>query len=200
MSEECECGCGEIDNFSDSSPMVEDFLIRTRRLLLTGNITETLSTYICSNLQMLSLSPDPIYMYINSLGGCLSSGYAIIDQMCMCRCPVYTIVRGDACSMAAMIVAFGKKGHRYAMPNSSFMLHSAIIQGGSGSIEQVSTMVSHLGRDYCTKTSDLAKRLKIDAKKIRELMKETVWMTPKEAMKIGLIDGVWTSSMERKIG
>lgn len=179
--------------------VIEDFLIRTRRILLVGEIDEIASTHICSYLQIFSLTKEPVYMYINSPGGCLVSGYAIIDQMLACRCPIYTIIRGQAYSMGAIIAAFGKKGHRYSMPNSSIMLHSIVIQNPSDSIERHIKAMTYLDENYHEKIVDLAKRLKLTAKQLMELMDRTEWMSPKQAIKVGLIDGIWTPRMERTI-
>jgi len=179
--------------------IIEEFLVKTRRLLMVGEIDEIASTHICSYLQLFSLRPDPIYMYINSPGGCLASGYAIIDQMLACRCPIYTIVRGQGHSMAAMIAAFGTKGHRYSTPNSSFMLHSIIIQNAPDSIERHGQMTGYLEEDYRRKVTALARRMKVTTKQLMELMDQTKWMSPQQAMKIGLIDGIWTPYMENKL-
>lgn len=179
--------------------IVEDFLARTRRLLLVGEINEIASAHICSYLQVFSLKKEPVYMYINSPGGCLAAGYAIIDQMLACRCPVYTIVRGQAYSMGAVIAAFGAKGHRYSMPNSSIMLHSVIIQNPPQPIDRHTDMIAYAKEDYRRKVANLAKRLKLTAKQLTRLMDKTEWMSPKQAIKIGLIDGIWTPRMERAI-
>lgn len=190
----------EIDMPISLNEIVEDFIIRTRRLLVVGEINEISSTHICSYLQLFSLSKQPIYMYIHSPGGCLSSGYAIIDQMAACRCPIYTIVRGQAHSMAAIIAAFGTKGKRFATPNSSLMLHSLIVQPLQDSIEKHKQMTIHIEDDYKRKITDLAKRLHIDRKELLDLMKETRWMSAYQATRIGLIDDIWTPKMERSIG
>ncbi|KKN98984.1 hypothetical protein LCGC14_0142290 [marine sediment metagenome] len=179
--------------------LVEDFLIKTRRLLISGVIDEITSLQTCSYLQVFSLSKDPIYMYINSPGGCMSSGYAIIDQMAACRAPINTIVRGYAHSMGAMIAMYGTKGFRFATPNSSMMLHSIVIQAPADSIEKHLAMTGYLKDDYDKKVTDLAKRSKLSPKKLKELMRDTGWMSPKQAMKIGLIDGIWTPKMEQQI-
>lgn len=178
---------------------VEDFMIRTRRILVVGEIDEIASAHICTNLQLFSTKKDPVYMYINSPGGCLSSGYAIVDQMLACRCPVYTIVRGQGHSMGAIIAGFGEKGHRYATHNSSIMLHSIIIQSSADSIERYIAMTEYLRADYDKKTKELAKRLKINSRQLVEMMSHTKWMSPTQAIKIGLIDAVWTPKMERSI-
>lgn len=179
--------------------LVDEFLIKTRRLLVVGEIDEILSTHVCSYLQLFSLGLEPVYMYINTPGGCLASGYAIIDQMLACRCPIHTIVRGQAHSMGAMIATFGAKGHRYATPNSSLMLHSVIIQNASGAIEQHEEMIEYLRDDYRHKVTSLAKRMKITTKQLFEIMKTTKWMSPKQAIKIGVIDKIWTPKMEKSV-
>jgi len=179
--------------------IVEEFMVRTRRLLVVGEINEIASTHICSYLQLFSLRKEPVYMYINSPGGCLASGYAIIDQMLACRCPIHTIVRGQSHSMAAMIAAFGAKGHRYATPNSSMMLHSVIIQSSPDSIERHGQMTGYLEEDYKRKVAALARRMKVTTKQLLQLMSETKWMSPQQAVKVGMIDGIWTPRMEQAV-
>ncbi|MEE9573244.1 MAG: ATP-dependent Clp protease proteolytic subunit [Candidatus Neomarinimicrobiota bacterium] len=178
---------------------IDSFLTRTRRLLLVGEIDEISSTYICSHLQMLACEKKPIYLYINSVGGCLSSGYAIIDQMLACDCPVHTIVRGQAQSMGALIAAFGEKGYRYSTPNSLMMLHSILIQSPSEPIEKHMAMMNYIHRDYREKIINLAKRLKLTSKELLNAMDDTQWMSPKQAIAVGMIDKIWTPRMERAV-
>jgi len=153
--------------------MVEDYLLRTRRIWIVGEINEMMATHVCSYLQMFSLLDDPIYLYINSPGGCVSSGYAIIDQMQSCICPIYTVVKGQAHSMAAMITAFGTNGCRYASPNSSMMLHSMIIHSPPDSIDRHSTMLDFVKEDYVRKINGLARRTKMSPKQLMSVMDET---------------------------
>lgn len=179
--------------------MVDTFLSNTRRILLVGEIDEVCSAHICSYLQLFALKKEPIYIYINSPGGCLSCGYAIVDQMKACPCPIYTIIRGKAHSMAGIIAAFGTKGHRYATPNSSIMLHSVIVDSPPEPIGLYTTMIEHVKEDYENKIEDMAKVLSITLKQLKTLMAETRWMIPEKAIQIGLIDGIWTPSLERSI-
>ncbi len=179
--------------------IVEEVLLRTRRLLIVGVIDEISAIHVCSYLQLFSFRKDPVYMYIHSPGGCLSSGYAIIDQMSACACPIYTIVRGQAHSMGAIIAAHGAKGHRYATPNSSMMLHSVMIQSPPESIERHSVMMDYLDSDYRQKIKDMAKRMNLTTKQLIDIMSETQWLSPKQAIKIGLIDGIWTPRMEQSL-
>jgi ATP-dependent Clp protease protease subunit len=197
-SDNCELGTKSVVPLQ-LDEIVDDFLIRTRRLLLVGEIDEIASAHICSYLQMFSTNKKPIYLYINSQGGCLASGYAIIDQMLACRCPIYTIVRGLAHSMSAIIAAFGTKGHRYSTPNSSIMLHSVIVQNSPEPIDHHKEMIVYVEEDYHEKVRNLSKKLKLNAKELIELMNKTRWMSPRQAIKIGLIDGIWTPRMEQSI-
>jgi len=140
-----------------------------------------------------------VYMYINSLGGCIAAGYAIIDQMLACRCPIVTIVRGQAQSMGAIIAAYGQKGSRFSTPNSSFMIHSMSIHNPPCTIEQQIEMIDYANMDYQDKINNLSRRMKINKNKLKNLMGQTKWMSPKEAIKIGLIDGIWTPQKERSV-
>jgi len=198
---ECDCPVcrGEIDMSIPLDGMIEDFLIQTRRIVLVGEVNEISSTHVCNYLQMYSLTNEPIYIYINSPGGDVPAGYAIIDQIKASQCPIYTIVRGQAHSMGAMITAFGSKGHRYAMPNASFMLHSLVIHTPPDPIDHHASMMDYLKEDCHRKIVDLARRLKINAEQLEKLMNNTRWMSSKQALKIGLIDRIWTPHMEQMI-
>lgn len=195
---EVEVGAGDdlCFNFSD---LVEDFLVRTRRIILTGDINEVVATHVCNNLQMLSAVKAPIFLYIHSQGGCLSSGYAIIDQMAACPCPVYTIVRGYANSMGAIIAAYGSKGHRFITPNSSMMLHSVIVQNPPDSLEKYRKVVRYIENDYKIKVRGLSRRTKLTTQQLMTLMEQTKWMDAKQAIEIGLVDRIWIGKMDQKI-
>ena len=179
--------------------VLEEFLLRTRRVLVVGEISELSSIHVCCQLQLYSMRKEPVYMYINSPGGCLAAGYAIVDQMLLCDCPIYTVVRGQAYSMGAIIAAFGQKGHRYITPNSSMMLHSVLIHGPQESIERHAKMMEHIQGDYDQKIDALARRLKITKKQLINTMDSTKWMCAKQAIEIGLVDGLWTPKMEKDV-
>lgn len=194
--------CGypqELSPLIHADEILDDYLLKTRRLWVVGEINELMTTNICGYLQMFSLTNDPIYMYINSPGGCVSSGYAIVDQMLACKCPIYTIVRGQAHSMGAIIAAFGKGGHRYASPNSSMMLHSMIIHTVPDTIDKHMNMMNFANNDYRSKVAALARRMNTTTNQLLSLMEETRWMSPHQAIKAGLIDSIWTPKLERSL-
>ena len=105
-------------------------LLRERIIFLGDAIEDHLANLVIAQLLFLD-SEDPekdISLYINSPGGVVNSGLAIYDTMQYVRAPVSTICIGMAASMAAVLLAAGAKGKRYALPNSRIMIH----QGSGG--------------------------------------------------------------------
>jgi len=179
--------------------LVSDLTIRARRIFLVGEIDEIVSLHVCNYLQLYALSKDPVFIYINSTGGCLYAGYAIIDQMLLSPFPINIVIRGQAFSMAAIIAAFGTKGHRYITPNSSVMLHSIIIQNSLEPIEKANLAFDHLQLTYQQKLNHLSKRIGIPKKKLLEMLKDSSWLTPQQAIQIGIVDEIWTPKKEAEV-
>lgn len=95
-----------------------------RNLIIAGEINQDLALRMMLLLRQFDIdSHDPIYIYINSPGGSVSAGLSIIDNMRLCKSPIYTINFGLAASMGAVIFACGTKGHRYVLPHSEVMIH-----------------------------------------------------------------------------
>ena len=109
-----------------------NFFIKTRTVFLYGEINAVMAYEIGCRLKYLDYvdSNEPITIEINSYGGEVSSGLAIIDTMNCINAPVKTVICGMAASMAALIAASGTKGMRYALPHSSIMIHQPL--GGFG--------------------------------------------------------------------
>ncbi len=115
-------------------------LLKERIIFVTGGINEALASLIAA--QLLHLEADnpkkEIWMYINSPGGYVTAGLAIYDTMQYVRPAVHTMVIGHAASMAALLLAAGEKGFRFALPNSRIMVHqpSGGYQGQAADIER----------------------------------------------------------------
>jgi ATP-dependent Clp protease protease subunit len=193
---EIECQCDVCLAENDLCDDLEEMLIKTRRILLTGEITDQKSDYICQRLQIYSFSKLPVYIYINSAGGELGAGYSIIDQMELSPFPIYTICRGTAASMSATIMAYGTKGCRFITKNSTMFLHDMNVQLPENTIPSQKIAVEHLEKYTEEKMKDLISRLKINRRKFDKLLKDTSWLLPKQAIEIGLCDGIWTRKME----
>jgi len=201
MVNECDCeACQESEVCNiNSGEVVEQMLTRTRRIILTGEINTARADYVNNKLQLYSSSNLPVFIYVNSEGGDLNAGYAILDQMELCPFPVYTIVRGVAASMAASITAFGTKGCRFITKNSTMFLHNMSVELPPGHISAQNICVEHLIKYSDEKIEDFASKLKIRRKKLEQLLTQTCWLTAKQAIGIGLVDGIWTKEFERNV-
>lgn len=112
--------------------------IENRNIYLFSEINPATALEIIAQLQYLdSAGSGDIHIYINSPGGSVSDGFAIVDAMRSCKNDVSTICTGTAASMAAFILACGTKGKRFATPLSEVMLHQPLggIQGQASDIE-----------------------------------------------------------------
>lgn len=179
----------------------EDVLAETRRIFLIGEIDDGTSFYINSYLQAYACydSKKPVFIYISSPGGDLAAGYSIVDQILLSPFKVYTIIQGQANSMAAIIAAYGTKGCRFITKNSTVMIHSMLVLSKFESIESHKTTINYLYKEYVDKVKDLAKRTKVGWKELFELMEKTYWMNAKQATTIGIVDGIWTPKLEQQL-
>lgn len=180
-------------------PRLDFFASQTRRVYISGPILPYNASQIIPTLQLLSITDDPVYIYINSPGGDVASGYAIIDQILLMKNVINTIVIGEAFSMSAMLCAYGTKGYRFGTKNSTFMLHDISYAPSPDYIGH-----QHRGVDFVAKTAkeryrDLAKRLNVTLDELKTLSSQSHWMSCKNAIKVGLIDGLWTPDKEQAI-
>ncbi len=168
-------------------------LLKERIIFLTGQVHDDMTALICAQLLFLE-SEDPdkdIYMYINSPGGVVTSGFSVLDTMNYIRCDVATVCLGQACSMGSLLLTAGTKGKRYALPNSRIMIHQPHggAQGQATDIEiqarEIISLRSRLHRIYAECTGQ-----KIE--KISEAMERDCFMSAEEAVAYGLVDHVVT--------
>lgn len=165
-------------------------LLSERIVFVGEDIDDELANSIVAQLLHLdSLNHQPIKMYINSLGGVITSGYAILDTMYLIKSPVYTYAVGQACSFGAVLLASGEKGHRYALPHARIMIH----QPSGGSVGQ-SSDIQITAKLIDTMKQELAQIL-ADAtgQPLKKVLKDSdrdLWMTSEEALKYGLVDSI----------
>ncbi len=166
-------------------------LLEDRIIFLSGEIEDNMAnTIVAQMLYLEAKNPDKdICLYINSPGGSVTAGFAIYDTMNYIKCDVSTICIGMAASMAAFLLASGKKGKRFCLPNSEVMIH----QPSSGAQGQVSDIL--IAANHVSKTKDKMIELLSDMTgKTKEQVAKDVdrdnYMTAKEAKSYGLIDKV----------
>ena len=169
-------------------------LLKDRIIFLGEDVNATTSSLIVAQMLFLE-SEDPdkeIFFYINSPGGSITDGMAIVDTMNYIKCPVSTICIGMAASMGAALLAAGEKGKRFAMPNSEILIHQPLI-GGGGLQGQTTEIKIHA--DQMIKTREKINKLLSErtGQTIETIEKDTErdhYMTAQEALEYGLIDGI----------
>ena len=172
-------------------------LLKERIVFLTGQVNDEVASLICAQLLFLEAEnpKKDISFYINSPGGVVTSGLAILDTMNYIKCPVSTIVMGQAASMGSLLLCCGTKGKRYALPNARVMIHqpSGGFQGQATDIEiharEILSIKARLNQIYVEQTGQ---KLSV----IEKAMERDNFMTAEEALKFGLIDEVITKRPE----
>ena len=168
-------------------------LLKERIVLLCDEVNDQTASLVVAQLLFLD-SEDPtkdIQFYINSPGGSVSAGLAIYDTMQLVRADVSTIFMGMAASMGAFLLAGGKKGKRFVLPNSEVMIHQP--SGGSqGQATDIQIQAAHIQHTKERLNRILAENT---GKTVEEIARDTErdnWLTAEEAVAYGLVDEVIT--------
>ena len=165
-------------------------LLKDRIILLSGEIDDNLSNIIVSELLYLdSINHNDISLYINSPGGSITSGMAIMDTMNFIKSDVSTICIGMSASMGAFLLSCGKKGKRYILPNAEVMIHQPLggVQGQATEIKIVAERILKLKEKLNTILS------KNTGKPLKEIEKDTerdYFLTSEEALDYGIVDKI----------
>ena len=133
-------------------------LLKDRIIMLSEDVNSASANVIIAEMLFLE-SEDPdkeIHFYINSPGGSIVDGMAIVDTMNYIKCPVSTICVGMAASMGSVLLACGEKGKRFATPNSEILIHQPLI-GGHGLSGQTTDIKIHT--DHLVKTREKMNKL-----------------------------------------
>ena len=136
-----------------------------------------------------------IYIYINSPGGHIAAGLAIYDTIQYIRSDVHTICMGQAASMAAVLLAAGKKGKRSALPHARIMIHQPM-GGSQGQASDIEIYAKEIVRMRGELTDILATHTGQNKKKILSDSDRNFFMSAEEALKYGIIDEVITRKHE----
>ncbi|MDP2804604.1 MAG: ATP-dependent Clp endopeptidase proteolytic subunit ClpP [Gallionellaceae bacterium] len=166
-------------------------LLKERVIFLVGSINDQMANLVVAQLLFLeSENPEKdIHLYINSPGGSISAGMAIYDTMQFIKPQVSTLCIGMAASMGAFLLQAGAKGKRFALPNSTVMIHQPLggFQGQATDIEIHAKYILSLRSRLYTLMSEHTGRSVEDIARDSE---RDNFLTSKEAMEYGLIDEV----------
>jgi len=171
-------------------------LLKERIIFLGGPITDPVANSIVAQLLFLE-SQDPkkdIKLYINSPGGLVSATLAIYDTMQYVKPDVATICIGMAASGAAVLLAAGAKGKRFALPNADIMLHQTHASGIGGQATEVEIAARHIIELKNRINKILAKHTGQPLEKIEKDTDRDFYLNAEEAKKYGLIDKIITSA------
>lgn len=172
-------------------------LLRERLIFLVGQVNDATANLVVAQLLFLeSENPDKdISLYINSPGGSVYAGMAIYDTMQFVKPDVSTLCTGLAASMGAFLLAAGKKGKRFTLPNSRIMIHqpSGGAQGQASDIQiqarEILDLRERLNRILADNTGQTMERIGIDTERDN-------FMSAEDAVSYGLVDKVMTSRSE----
>jgi ATP-dependent Clp protease protease subunit len=181
----------EKSQFGERAYDIYSRLLNERIIFLGGPIDDYTANLIIAQLLYLDHtdSKKDVYLYINSPGGSVTAGLAIIDTMNFIKADVSTICVGIAASMGALILSSGKKGKRFSLPNSEVMIHQ-VMGGTEGQASDIAINAKHILLTKDTLNKILASNT---SKKIDQVEKDSdrdYWMTSDEAKKYGIIDDI----------
>ncbi len=174
-------------------------LLKDRIVFLDGEIHDATADIVIAQLLFLeSVDPEKdVNLYINSPGGSVTSGLAIYDTMQYIRPDVVTICMGQAASMAAILLAAGAQGKRYALPSSRVLVHQPW-GGVSGQATDIGIQAREIVRLKKMLISYFAKHTGKADKEVEKDMERDRFMSAVEAVEYGLVDEVFTRSKDEQ--
>lgn len=165
-------------------------LLKDRIIILSGEIDDNLASTIVSELLYLdSINHDDISIYINSPGGSITSGLAIMDTMNYIKSDVSTICIGMSASMAAFLLSCGTKGKRYILPNADVMIHQPL-GGANGQATEIKIVAERILKLKDKLNKILSSNTNQTISKIEEDTERDYFMNSEEALKYGLVDKI----------
>lgn len=167
-------------------------LLNDRIVFLDSEVNHAAASVIVAQMLFLEAqdADKDIYFYINSPGGSVSDGFAIFDTMNFIKCDVSTICLGLAASMAAFLLAAGKKGKRYALPCNEIMIHQPLSEF-QGQASDIKIRADKILRTRAKLNGILAANTGKSIEDIEAATERDNYMTANQALDFGLIDGIY---------
>ncbi len=182
----------EKSQFGERAYDIYSRLLKERIIFLGGPIDDDVANLVIAQLLFLE-SEDPkkdISLYVNSPGGSVTAGLAILDTMNHVKPHVSTVCVGIAASAAAVILSAGEKGKRYVLPNSEVMIHQPW-GGAEGQATDIEITAKHIIATRERLNKMLAKNTGQKLEKIEKDVERDYYMTADEAKKYGIVDKVF---------
>jgi len=184
----------EQTNRGERSYDIYSRLLQERIIFLGSEVSDVTASLVVAQLLYLEADdPDKdIRLYINSPGGSVTAGMAIYDTMQYIKCDVSTICIGMAASMGAFLLAAGKKGKRFALPNSEIMIHQPL-GGARGQATDIMIHAEQILKIKRKLNTILAERTQQPLEKVEKDTDRDFFMSAEDALEYGIIDEVIAS-------
>ncbi len=188
----------EKKNAEQPSPALGEKLMKTRSIMLTGEITKESADQVIRNLLVMdSEGNDPITIYINSPGGDVDGGFAIYDMIRFISSPVRTVGIGLVASAAVIVLLAAEKEHRYGFANSTYLIHQPMteMRGVAADIE-----IHAQNMEHCRQMTDsiIAQACGRSIEEVHRDTERDHWIYSQGAVEYGLISRVITTKDELK--
>lgn len=173
-------------------------LLKDRIIMLSGEVNSQMANTVIAELLFLDAqdSDKDISMYINSPGGSVTDGLAIMDTMNFVKSDVQTIATGMAASMASVLLSAGTKGKRFALPNSTVLIHQPL-GGAQGQQTEIEIAAQEILNTRKRLNHILADNSGQSFEKLQKDTDRDNYMTAEEAKDYGLIDDIMTNKAEK---
>jgi len=182
----------EKSQFGERAYDIYSRLLRERIIFLGGPIDDAVANTVIAQLLFLQ-SEDPkkdISLYINSPGGSVTAGLAILDTMNHIAPAVSTVCVGIAASAASVILSAGAPGKRFALPNSEIMIHQPWSEGVGGQASDIEIRAKHIVKTREILNKILAKNTGQTLSKVEKDSDRDYFMSSDEAKKYGIVDKI----------
>ena len=181
----------EKSQFGERAYDIYSRLLNERIIFLGGPIDDHVANLVIAQLLYLdhSDSKKDIHLYINSPGGSVTAGLAIVDTMNFVKADVSTICVGIAASMGALLLSSGAKGKRFSLPNSEVMIHQ-VMGGAEGQASDIAINAKHIHRTKDTLNKNHNKNTGKPVAQVEKDSDRDYYMSAEEAKKYGIIDEI----------
>lgn len=168
-------------------------LLKDRVILLEGEVNDQMANLIVAQLLFLE-SENPsadITLYVNSPGGVVTAGLAILDTMQFIKCDISTVVAGHACSMGSLLASSGTKGKRFMLPRARHMIHQ-VSSGTRGTAIDMKIALEETLRLNKTLTEIYVENTGKSFEQLEKDMSRDFYMNAEESVAYGLADAILT--------
>ncbi|MCK9456034.1 MAG: ATP-dependent Clp protease proteolytic subunit [Candidatus Riflebacteria bacterium] len=178
---------------TEVNEIVERKLLEKRQIFLWGVVDDDSARDMVSKLLYLeAMAPgEPITFFVNSPGGVISSGMAIIDTMNLITSPVTTVCMGLAASMGSLILSAGVKGKRFVFPGGKVMIHQPSVEFLYGQATDLEIQAKQIVKTKELTASILAKNCGQKKDKVLKDMDRDYWMDAQESIQYGIVDDIY---------